>query len=184
LSIAAGLIASIVATTAPGPIMLDARCDEAAWQSAARTDIGGGLSLLSMADAEYVYLCIPLPAESFGSLDLYIAEPSGALTDLHVSAQTGERTRGAEGWPEWRGFNNYRGWYGPPVAFNGYAANGDVDFAFSPARELQLSRARFGAGPWRIMLEVDAVAPDNRKVTFPADATADNTASWVEFSAP
>ncbi|GAM97628.1 hypothetical protein U91I_01255 [alpha proteobacterium U9-1i] len=177
---------AIAAATATAPILLDARCDEPAWRSAISTDVGSDVALLSMADARYVYLCVTLPPESLGTLDLYIESRDGAQTNLHVSAQTGERTRGPDGWPEWRSFNNYRGWYGPPVAFAGVvrdAGGTRPDFAVSVAREVQIERARFGAGPWRIFVQVQSLGADGSGVaSFPVGGDADNARTWREFN--
>lgn len=179
---------AIAAATATSPILLDAHCDEEAWRSATRTAIGQGAALLSMADAESVYICVTLPPESLGTMDLFIQSRDGVQTNLHVSAQTGERTRGVEGWPEWQGFNNYRGWYGPPVAFSGVSrsdAGVRPTFAHSVAREVQINRARFGAGPWRVMLQVHSLGADGAgAVTWPTYGDIDRPSTWETFRLP
>lgn len=180
---------SIAAAPAPAPILLDARCEEAAWSAATKTDAGGGVTLLAMADATYVYLCWTMPPDSLGTLDLYVEAQDGTQTDLHVSAQTGERTRGADGWPDWAGFNNHVGWYGPPVAFDGMktTASGKTipDFRPSAARELQIERARFGEGPWKILFQVRSLGADGAgSVDYPAGATLDHSAGWAELTLP
>ena len=179
---------AIAVATATSPILLDARCEDDAWRSATRTAVGHGVALLSMADADSVYLCVTLPPESLGTMDLFIQSRDGVQTNLHVSAQTGERTRGADGWPEWRGFNNYRGWYGPPVAFRGMArTEGGVrpDFAPSAAREVQIDRARFGDGPWRVMLQVHSLGADGAgAVTWPSYGDIDRPSTWETLRLP
>lgn len=164
-----------------GPILLDGRCDEPAWNQAAPTVLGEGLSMLAVADAETVTLCWRFPTQTL-SLDLYIADAQGDLHDLHLSAQVGERTRGGQGWPEWTGFGQHRGWYGPPFAFSGFKTGEDgarhVVFAPQPHRELQLTRSRFGPGPWRVMIETQPMAPNAKVTRYPAEGSPDDPATW------
>lgn len=180
---------AVIASPASDPILLDGRCDEAHWQSATATPIGADVQLLVMANSDYVYLCIPLPAQSLGTLDLFIGHGAGPPVNLHVSAQTGERTRSAEGWPEWSGFNNYDGWYGPPVAFAGFAQQSDGSrtptFANSAARELQIERARFTGNEWRIALQLRALNADrNGGLDFPSNADIDDPSTWATLTLP
>jgi hypothetical protein len=178
----------LTASTAPAPILLDARCDEPAWQNATSQDLGAGVALRAMADAENIYLCLTLPPESQGTLDLYIATPDGAQTNLHVSAQTGERVRGANGWGDWEGFNNHTDWYGPPVPFQGMSRNAEgqlrPDFAYVSSRELQLRRSRFGGDEWRYMIEVRRLTTGNLDTAFPAGANVDDVSTWSTLSLP
>lgn len=180
---------AIMASPANEPILLDGRCEETQWQSATATPIGADIRLLAMASADYVYLCIPLPTQSLGTLDLFIEHGGAAPINLHVSAQTGERTRTAEGWPDWRGFNNYDRWYGPPVAFAGFTQGADgarmPTFADSAARELQLDRSRFTGDQWRIALQLRALNADrDGALDFPAAADIDNPATWATLTLP
>jgi len=166
------------------PLLLDARCDAAEYAGAARQDLGGGVSLQARHDSHYLVLCLSLPPDSFGSLDLYVRGADGALHNLHVSAQIGERTRGPGGWPAWR-FGNAQGWYGPPVAFRGLATDASgrarADFTPSAARELQLPRARFGPGPWRVRVELNALGAGNTSLVFPAGSTDADPAGWARL---
>lgn len=103
-----------------------------------------------MQDATHVYLCVTLPAESYGTMDLFVAAPGAATpTNLHASAQVGEREKSPAGWPEWS-FGNNRGWYSPPVAVTALSVvDGRVRlmFAIIAAREVAIEKAKFGPGP-------------------------------------
>ena len=175
----------LTANASSAPLLLDARCDRAEYRDAARHDFGGGVTLLARHDADFVTLCLTLPSDSLGTMDLYIQGRDGALHNLHVSAQLGERTRSTAGWPAWN-FGNQRRWYGPAVAFRGFAVGDDgqrrVDFAPSVGREIQIERARFGPGPWRVRFEVRALGADrNGAVIFPAGSTDSDPAGWAQF---
>jgi hypothetical protein len=164
-----------------GPILLDGRCDEAAWAKAAPTALDDGLTLSAVADRDSVTVCWRFPAQTL-SLDLYIEDARGQLHDLHISAQTGERTRTAQGWPDWKAFGQHHGWYGPPFAFSGFKTDESgtrrIVFAPQPYRELQLTKARFGPGPWRVMVEAQAMEPGAEIVRYPAEASPDDPATW------
>ncbi len=164
-----------------GPILLDGRCDEAAWAKAVPTPLDDGLTLSAVADRDGVTICWRFPIQTL-SLDLYIEDARGQLHDLHVSAQTGERTRTAEGWPDWTVFGQHRGWYAPPFAFSGFrtdeAGTRRIVFAPQPYRELTLTKARFGPGPWRVMVEAQVMEPGAAIVRYPAGASPDEPAGW------
>lgn len=180
-------IFALAASVATAPILLDGRCDEPHWQTAAGQDLGAGAALRAMADDANVYLCITLPPESQGTFDLYIATPDGAQTALHVSAQAGERVRVDNAWSE-GGFNNHVDWYAPPIPFEGMSRNAEgqlrPDFANVATRELQLRRARFGGTEWRTMIELRRLTAENLTTTFPAAANADDASTWTTLTLP
>jgi|GEM_PF-6692371 len=138
-------------------------------------------SMLALDHGAALTLCWRFPVQTLG-LDLYIQDAQGALHDLHISAQTGERTRTAEGWPEWTAFGQHQGWYAPPYAFSGFKADASgarrIVFAAQPSRELQFFKARFGPGPWRIMVEAQSMVPEAEIVRYPAKSSPDDPATW------
>ncbi|HEV2567258.1 hypothetical protein [Sphingomonas sp.] len=164
----------LIAATSAEP-MLDGRCDDHAG-TPVLTDKGVGVRLTQTRD--HVWLCLTAPVGSWSAVDLRIEAPG--LTEplnLHASAQLGEwaagRTdaapRDAQS-PVW--WNN-RGWAGSVSRFNGMEA-GRVRFKPVEGRELQLAKARFGRGTWRLALDVNGVAgPDGKtgSVRLPATGT-------------
>lgn len=170
--------------SSPGTsILLDNRCPAEEWESATRRDLGDGVELLLQHDARHAHLCFRVPAGSFATMDLYLQSADGSAPwNLHASAQLGEKRRGGEGWPpEWN-WGNQHDWYSPAVPFRGVRqteAGPRADFGAVEAREIQLSRQRFGAGPWRAMVELRALGPQlDRELTFPAKANSDDPATW------
>lgn len=170
-----------IQAAAAGPLLLDGRCDEAAWTKAVLAPLDEALTLSAVTDRDSVTLCWRFPVQTL-ALDLYIEDAQGGLHDLHISAQTGERTRTAQGWPDWTGFGQHRGWYGPPFPFGGFRTDetGARRPVFTPqaSRELQLTKARFGPGPWRVMVETQVMAPGAQVARYPAGASPDDPATW------
>ncbi|MFC3714037.1 hypothetical protein ACFOMD_15805 [Sphingoaurantiacus capsulatus] len=174
-----------LAAAAPAPIkadkaasmLMDGHCTDAAWTRAKGHDIGHGANLKIAADADFVWLCVTPPAESYATADLYLVDKAGAIHNLHASAQLGERVKGASGWPDYVWGNNV-GWYGNPVAFSG-AREGRVQFTPSKGRELQIARSKYPGDRWTLMLEVRALGAANTETVFPAGAKEDDTKTWV-----
>lgn len=158
-------------TRRPAYPLLDGACDEYTTLAQVRHQVSTDVTLYVFQDRDYVWLCYTLPANSFGMADLTIASPGlEEAINLHVSAQLGE-------WPadepdaapasadsaQWW---NHRGWSGTTVPFNGAKATLDevgrpkVDYNFrmTRARELQLSKQRFGRGQWRWHIDIRNVA--------------------------
>lgn len=164
-------------------VLLDGRCDGDEWRSASRTALRDGMELLLQQNATHVFLCATLPPDSYGTMDLYVgSRTSPQQVNLHASAQVGERQRTATAWPEWV-FGNQRGWYSPPVALSrATVADGRAQLTFGdvPAREVVIEKAKFGSGPWRMMLELRALGADKRgTLEFPPAATSDDPANWA-----
>jgi hypothetical protein len=164
-------------------ILLDNRCDADEWRDAESLPLGEGVTWLRKQDARYVYLCLVLPAGSYGTIDVYLQPADGSAPwNLHASAQLGERQRTEEGWPEAWTWGNQRDWYSPAVPFSGVEQGekgARATFAALPGREIQIARARFGAGPWRLMFELRALgAARDRSLVHPVGATPDDPSEW------
>ena len=147
------------------PLMLDGDCGEYDALGAPAEHLDPRTKLYSWQDAGSVWLCIALPDRSQGVLDLKLLAPAlDVPINLHVSAQLGEwlvgDPQGAPASPSDDRWWNHRGWYANPLHFGGLQS-GDhgthVTFRFSSAREIQLSKDRFGRGEWLISLTLDAV---------------------------
>jgi predicted alpha/beta superfamily hydrolase len=189
------VLAALLLAQAPAPalsaapalqtVLLDGRCDGAEWRGASRTALTPSSDLLLQQTASHIYLCVTLPADSYGTMDLYVWSPDHEYpTNLHASAQVGERVRTAAGWPDWS-FGNQQGWYSPPVALSrATVVDGRARLTFGAvaAREVAIEKAKFGSGPWRVLLEVRALGADkNGTLTYPPAGTVDQPASWAQL---
>lgn len=164
-------------------ILLDTRCGDVEWSGAARVPIAPGSELWALEDSSTLYLCVTLPPESYGTMDLYVlAVGAGAPVNLHASAQVGERTKAEGAWPEWR-FGNHEGWYSPPVAVTGASVvdgRARMTFSNTAGREVAVLKSKFGPGPWRFRLEVRALGADKRgSLRFPEGASNDDPSTWA-----
>ena len=171
---------------AGGPILLDGRCEADEWARATRHPASPGREVLLQEDARFVYLCITLPPDSFGTIDLYVL-PQGesAPWNLHASAQLGERRRSGQDWPEWT-WGNHQGWASPAVPFRGMKdVEGKTrpDFGVVKDREIQIDKERFAGARWKVMFELRALGADRKgSLVFPAGALVDDPATWAVLS--
>ena len=144
---------------------------------------GDNLSVLLFQDADYVWLCYALPEQSYGTLDLVVDSPGLAdPVNLHVSAQLGEWRVGhpgeepqdAESDRWWK----VHGWWSNAVSWNGTRETDQgprPNFQASEGRELQLSKARFGRGTWRLNFSIGSVRDaDNgmKQIVLPSEENA------------
>jgi hypothetical protein len=163
MELATTVMLGILARYSADPVLLDGRCDPAEYAKAETRTLDQGVTFHAMHDEHFITLCAQLPPDSLGTMDLYLQSPGGGpITNLHISAQVGERTYADGEDPEWT-WGNHRGWYGPPVAFSGTVVQPDgtprATFADAQGREIRLSKARFGKGPWKLRLELRAIGP-------------------------
>ena len=163
MQLATAAILGIIAQPSSDPVLLDGRCDPAEYAKAESRDLDHGIMFHAMHNEHFITLCAALPPDSLGTMDLFLQAPEGGpITNLHISAQVGERTYNEGENPEWT-WGNHQGWYGPPVAFSGTAMRPDrtprATFADATGREIRLSKARFGKGPWKMRLELRAIGP-------------------------
>ena len=145
--------------------LLDGRCDEYQRVGAEVVAKDDTISVLLFQDADYVWLCYALPEESYGSLDLLVDSPGLAdPINLHVSARLGEWRADSPGEGSHRPDNNrwwdIHGWWSTASRWNGLQETDQgprPSFKTSEGRELQLSKARFGRGTWRLHFSIGSV---------------------------
>ena len=163
MQLAATVILGIIAQPSSDSVLLDGRCDPSEYAHAEARDLDHGVEFFAMHDDHFITLCAKLPPDSLGTMDLYLQSPEGGpVTNLHVSAQVGERTYAEGDDPAWR-WGNHQGWYGPPVEFRGTGLMPDgkprASFANPSGGEIRLWKARFGNGPWKLRMELRAIGP-------------------------
>ena len=168
-----------VASANPPP-MVDGRCGEASYMTNERIDLGANVSLHHYIDEHYVWLCYDYLDGSYGTLDLELHTPKlDRAINLHVSAQLGEwwadepdsapQTGDSDQWWE------TTGWTSNVIWMNGMDDEADppqINFKNAEAREVQISKARFGAGQWTLRFNIRALSlPDGGRtnVLYPAE---------------
>ncbi|AKS42554.1 hypothetical protein [Wenzhouxiangella marina] len=168
----AGLITATRIGAAQYPL-LDGRCDEYRSIGAHVIAESDTISVLLFQDADYVWLCYTLPGDSYGTLDLEVDSPGLAdPLNLHVSAQLGEwRVDHPEEVPQSAASDRWwkvHGWWSNVVSWNGTRETDDgprQNFQPSEGRELQLSKARFGRGAWRLRFAIGSLRNADAEMT-------------------
>lgn len=133
-------------------------------------------------DRHYVWIAYDYLEGSYATLDLRLV--SEALPDtinLHLSGQLGEWmvTEGAPrpDSPQSDLWWNMKGWYANEVWPNGMDGTNEkprYNFKLSKAREMQLSKERFGTGDWYLHFAMGSILKDDgsyTRVTFPGDGS-------------
>jgi hypothetical protein len=176
---------AVAPATIDRPLLLDGRCDEPQWRRAAPIDLGKVAVARFLQDREHLHLCISLPPESLGTMDLYFLNPrETGEVNLHLSGQRGERRRNPDGsWPDLL-WETQRDWYGNVVVTDWTREKGWGDPIPSEARELQIRKLKLG-GPGakvRLMFQVRHIKDASGRrgsVVFPAGASQEDSGSWA-----
>jgi len=165
-------------TFAQQPPLVDGDCEEYPRLKGKHITISNDVELYLYQDKHYVWFCYSYPDGSFGTLDMKLKTKSlPEFLNLHVSAQIGEwpagRPERAPQNPESELWWNARGWTANPVWINGMDKSTEKPryrFKNAKARELQLSKKRFGHGDWLFSMAIRSVKGHNGglyDVTFP-----------------
>lgn len=168
--------------------MLDGRCTETAYQEAHVEQIGSGAKLHLIGSERYVFMCIELPQESYGTFDLYTKDSaSQKLVNFHVSGQRGERIQQPDGtWPNYV-WENQQGWYGNVVVMKWNREDGFECCITSQARELQFEKARLidDKNGTTLMFEMRAIMDEGGarrgQAKFPEGAVIENPETWARL---
>jgi hypothetical protein len=151
-------------------IMVDAKIASGEWDDARSVELFAGGKLYVKRLGEYVYLAIQFPEGTAMSVDMYVDDGTQPVTDLHASAQLGERVPRPQGWSndDWDWANN-RDWV---ANVNRIASWQDRKFRDENVREFQIKRSRFPGKKWRVMLDVMRRESEDKWSTtaFPANA--------------
>ena len=153
--------------------MVDGHLEEYIELGVKPIDLGNEVKLYIYQNDHYVWLAYSYPEGSYGILDMEIVSPK--ITDtlnIHVSAQLGEwfikegapRPQNPESELWW----NHRGWYSNEVWPNGSDKSGDAPrprFKNAQAREIRLSKDRFGYGEWNFNLKLGSIRLANGSFT-------------------
>lgn len=160
--------------------MVDGRCSEASYAENESIELGAGVTLHHYIDEHYVWLCYDYLEGSYGTLDLELDTPKlERAINLHVSAQLGEwpadepdsapQSGNSDQWWE------ISGWTSNVVWMNGMDDESDppqINFKNAEAREMQISKARFGGGQWTLRFNIRALSlPDGGRsnILYPAE---------------
>lgn len=175
----AALLYSAKALSQIAPPLVDGSCTEYRLLKSDSVKIDDRVTLYYYQDSYFVWFCYTYPMGSFGTMDLKLTTQNHpAPINLHVSAQLGEWLVGdTEAIPQdaqsdkwW----NISGWTANTVWINGMDRSGETPrfkFKNAPARELQLSKERFGKGEWNFSMDIRSIKNSDESfynISFPA----------------
>ncbi len=139
--------------------------------------LADSVNLYFHQNEHFVWICYTYPSESYGTTDIEITtEKVKEPLNLHVSGQIGEwpvnNPELAPENPESDKWWNMKGWIANEVWPNGMDRSREpprYKFKNASAREIQLSKRRFGRGEWRISMQIRAInGPDGYfSIEFP-----------------
>ena len=143
-------------------------------------NLGDSVDLYIYQNQHYVWLGYTYPEGSYGLLDLEIISPKIEDTlRIHVSAQLGEWPSNNPDLvpqsPESELWWNMNGWIANEVWLNGTDRSGETPrykFRNASAREMQMSKGRFGRGEWKMQLNITNIKGKNGEdynILFPED---------------
>jgi len=163
-------------------VMIDGKIAAHEWSDAAIVNVGRDTKLLVKQSKDEIYLAVELPKERNMSIDVFIADSDGVITNLHSSAKLGERTLSGKTWPEdWVWWNNVD-WVSNVSRFDSFEPR---NFLSTNVREFQIHRSRFKGNSWRVMLEIRVLKPNmggiESTIVFPEDATNTDASKWIEL---
>lgn len=163
--------------------MIDGRAEEYSQLSVEPIVLADEVNLYVYQNAHYVWLAYDYPPGSYGTLDMHLlTETLATPLNLHVSAQLGQWTVGdtlsrpqtptSDRW--W----NHIGWISNPLWANGidtltYTVP-QYNLKNGEAREIQLSKAHFGRGIYKVRLYVNAIKDRDGhfySLVYPSDST-------------
>ena len=168
-----------------GQVLMDGACTDPTWQNARAYPLEHGATVRFAANRDFLYICVTPPANSYANVDLYLRH-AGGIDNLHASAQLGERTMGASGWPDYQWWN-HRGWAANWTPYTGLRLDGErprVRFGFVPGREFQIARSKYPDRTLDVMVHVHELAtPDGPtgETHFPAGAREGDPANWARL---
>lgn len=161
------------------PPLVDGNCGEYKTLGSDSLKLDDQVTLYFYQDKHYLWMCYNYLEGSYGTLDLkldtdQLVEP----INLHVSGQLGEwpanDPEAAPKNPESDKWWNNIGWTANPIWINGMDKSGETPryrFKNALAREMQLSKGRFGRGDWKFTLEIRSLKNPKGEyynITFPA----------------
>lgn len=171
------LLVSCQQSEKPAPPLVDGSIEDFKRLNVKPIVLNEGVNFYLYQNDHYVWIAYDYPEGSYGTADLKLLTPQLSDTiNLHISAQLGEWFL-TEGYPRpdnpqsdlwW----NHNGWYANEIWPNGTDRSGEEpqpDFKNAKAREIQISKERFGKGEWQFQIEIRAIQTSEgfTSITFP-----------------
>jgi hypothetical protein len=178
------------------PILTDGIFSPGEWDDALKIQIRPDLQLLIKKNAGFVFLGLKYSPFTLSIVDLFISPDGKAVTQLHVSAQLGERlVGGAAGAGEdppfiWGATSD---WYANEIRWDAKKAEAlmkegkDAGEAQKAALyrydgfEFQIRRSKFGTNEWLVRLESPRAPDWSKPVVFPEGTSPASIQGWLKL---
>ena len=184
-------VVSVPETNGP-PVLVDGTFSPGEWDDALSIPAWDGVTLYLKQEKGHVYVGIHCPDLMAPITDLFIEPAEGEIHQLHVSAQLGEIVLPAEGEeaPPWV-WGHSPQWYANEVRWDAGERRRLIETGMDEGRaqvvsmfpydgfEFQIRREKFGAGEWRIRLEVPSAAEYDTPPAFPVGTSRHNSGGWL-----
>lgn len=182
-TVAAGSSIDLAELPQPATVIADGRFEAGEWTRAAAYALAEGVILYLMADQERLYVATSSRSSGARYTDLYLADATGCLVNLHASMRLGERRLPADGWgdalPAWSWGNN-RGWTANAVrAVRTRSPDGSLVFDPFDGQEFVIDRSRF-QGELLVRVEVRDFFGQAPDLAYPAGSTREDRSTWAK----
>jgi len=176
------------------PVLTDGVFSAGEWDDAARLMLNDSVTLFFKQHDGHVFLGVYCPDLTVPVFDLFLDPGGGEVTQLHISAQLGERVLGAaSAETEDPAFiwGRTADWYANEIRWDAgrlermIEAGADRDEAFPDVvfpyegAEFQIRRAKFGTPSWQMRLEIVWRGSYDDPLVFPRGTARKDPTDWL-----
>lgn len=170
---------------ASSELVLDGKVGAAEWAGVPGQQVEGGATLFTRMHGENLYVAIRLPPGAYRYADLYIADRTGRILNLHTSMRFGERVLTAVDGDKGPPFvwEPNTGWYGSTAPYREGEQDRPLTEQFHPYEgyEMRVPVRMLGPRPWTYRLELRSFGTGEGVWTYPVDSSLADWKSWPEL---
>jgi hypothetical protein len=155
-------------------VLVDGKLERDEWSDAKQFVASESISIFFKRDHKYLYIAVKPKAGLF-SVDLYLVQNAGSVSDLHASAKLGERQGMFGNFPDWIWWNN-RGWVANVSRVKTFEPR---EFLPDEAKEYQITMSRFRKSR-QILLSAD-IQVDNKITSIASGVIEQYGRKWIKL---
>ncbi|HEY0625882.1 MAG TPA: hypothetical protein VGD10_04035 [Allosphingosinicella sp.] len=166
-------------------MVLDGNVTAGEWAGVEARETQGGAKLLMKMHGETLFVGIQLPPGAYRYADLYIADRTGRILNLHTSTRFGERVlTGADGKMPNFVWEPDTGWYGSTAPYREGGQARPLTEQFHPygGYEMRVPVRMLGPRPWTYRLELRSFGGQGEvDWVYPSGSTLADWRAWPEL---